>query len=649
MPCATSCRAMLGALLLCLAGLAQPAHAQDAADDGPAPRVGRVALSQGALYIAPPDRAREWAAVGVNHPVATGDNLWISGEGRAEVDYGGGQFRLGPDSNVHVSRLDDAQLALFIAEGRVIVRVRALEPGESVRVDTPNAQVDLVRPGLYRVEVSPDPRQTWVIVREGEAGIALPGGVQQVLPGQTATIAGTTGGIAEVREGAGLDGLDTWSADRDRVYEGGRQTATYVSRSMVGYPDLERYGRWQTVPEYGAVWFPTTVVDDWAPYRYGHWVWLAAYGWTWVDDAAWGYAPFHYGRWANVGGHWGWCPGAYVARPVWAPALVAWYGGSGWSYSASVGAPVFGWIPLGWRDPFVPWWGRCGARCYERYNRPYAVNVAERPNQPATYYANWRVPGAITAVPAATLRDTRPVQTSRLALPAQALANAPLLTRAPAVTPGPLSTRVVQPGHGAPLPAGELAARIKPQAVSPFAGGAPARGRTIPAPTATPSRETFTRPRPPIDSVPPASVGVTRVPPAAVAPPREPLVRQPPVVNVPLAGSVRQESGRNVMPPQAVRQAPVAPVAPIERPPRSFTPAPPVPVARPAPAAPVARSAPPAPAAPVVRSAPPAPVHAVPPAPVTPRAMPQPAPPQSHDVPAREHPGQPGGPRQNQG
>jgi hypothetical protein len=642
MPFAPLRRAMLGILLLLVAGSAQPAHAQDAGDDAPPPRVGRVALAQGALYIAPPDRAQEWAGVGVNHPIATGDNLWMSGDGRAEIDYGGGQLRLGPDSNVHVSRLDDAQLALFIAEGRMILRVRALEPGESVRIDTPNAQVDLVRAGLYRVEVSPDPRQTWVIVREGEAGIALSNGAQQVLPGQTATIAGATGGVAEVREGAGLDGFDTWSADRDRVYEGGRQTAAYVSRTMVGYPDLERYGRWQTMPDYGAVWFPTTVVDDWAPYRYGHWVWLAAYGWTWVDDAPWGYAPFHYGRWAYVGGHWGWCPGAYVARPVWAPALVAWYGGSGWSYSASVGAPVFGWVPLGWRDPFVPWWGRCGARCYQRYNRPYAVNLAERPNQPATYYANWRVPGAITAVPAAALRDTRPVQTSRVTLPAQALANAPLLTRAPAVTPGPLSSRIVQPGQGAPLPAGELAARIKPQAVSPFAGSVPARGRTIAAPTnaptlpsrtgpgvnaVPPAGDALTRQRPRVDSVPPAQQGMTRQPPGTVAAPPRDAVRQAPAPS-------SERPARSFTPPPA-------PAAAVRAAP------PPAPVVRAAPTPPpVVRAAPPAP---VVRAAPPAPVQAVPPAPVAPRAAPQPALPQSRDVPAREHQGPPAGPRQNQG
>ena len=103
-------RAGAGALaaLLVAVLLAPGAAAQDAGDDVPA-RVARIALSQGDLYIAPQDRAEEWAAVGPNHPIASGDDLWMSGEGRAEIDYGGGQFRLGPDSNVHVSRLDDAR------------------------------------------------------------------------------------------------------------------------------------------------------------------------------------------------------------------------------------------------------------------------------------------------------------------------------------------------------------------------------------------------------------------------------------------------------------------------------------------------------------------------------------------------------------
>jgi hypothetical protein len=656
-------RAIVLATLACLALLAGVALAQDA-DDSPPARVGRIAIVLGDLYIAPQDRSEEWAAIGANHPIATGDNLWVSGEGRAEVDYGGGRFRLGPDSNVHVSRLDDAEVALFVAQGRLVVRVRVLDPGEAARIDTPNAQIQLDRPGLYRIDVSPEPRQTWVVVREGHAGVVLPGGVQEVLPGQTANVVGTDSAVAEVVNGAGIDGLDTWSAERDRVYDRAGNTAAYVSRQMVGYADLESQGSWQSYPEYGAVWFPTTVVNDWAPYRYGRWVWLSAYGWTWVDDAPWGYAPFHYGRWAYIGGRWGWCPGAFVARPVWAPALVAWYGGSGWSYSTSYGGPVFGWVPLGWRDPYVPWWGRCSNRCYARYNRPYAVDVTVRSRQPVAVYANARVPGAVTAMPASALRETRPVQSSRIALPAQGLANAPVLAAAPTVKPALLSTRVVQPGRGAPQPAGEIAARVRPQALSPFATpGMVSREPQVTAPAVTRERNV----------VPPSTQVRGGVPAAVPQPPtvlqergtysgasRERMAAPPAVNAVPPAAVARPVSPAvNAVPPSTTtRQA--NPPGSAERPAvRAVPPAgvPSSPNARIAPQAPVS-AVPPAAVAPRVvtpppqapRAGPQAPVSAVPPAAVAPHAAAPPPPPspQGREAPS-QRPGQPpNGPRQQQ-
>src|SRR5215204_7332215 len=116
-------------------------------------RVGRVADYSGQLFLAPEDRPGEWAPIGLNYPIATGDSLWISGEGRAEIDYGGGQFRMAGDTNVHVSRLDEREFSLFVAQGRVIVRIRALETGEEARVDAPNSQIALTRPGLYRIDV----------------------------------------------------------------------------------------------------------------------------------------------------------------------------------------------------------------------------------------------------------------------------------------------------------------------------------------------------------------------------------------------------------------------------------------------------------------------------------------------------------------
>ncbi|MEO8752223.1 MAG: DUF6600 domain-containing protein, partial [Casimicrobiaceae bacterium] len=300
-------------LLWAAAALLAPGTAL-AEDDLPG-RVGRIAEIGGELFLAPQDKPEEWIAIGLNYPVTTGDNLWVGTEGRAEVDFGDGQFRLAGDTNLHVSRLDDRQFALFVAQGRVNVRVRVLEPGETARIDTPNAQVVLTRPGLYRVDVSEDREHSLLAVREGEANVLTYGAVQQVLPGQSAAVDGADPQYATVRNGVANDGFDAWVASRERRYEGGAG-ANYVSPQMVGAADLDRYGTWNQVPEYGAVWYPSDVGADWAPYRNGYWTEVGGWGPTWVDAAPWGYAPFHYGRWAYIGNRWGWCPGRIDVRPV---------------------------------------------------------------------------------------------------------------------------------------------------------------------------------------------------------------------------------------------------------------------------------------------------------------------------------------------
>ena len=153
-------------------------------------RVGRLADIGGRVYVSTEERADDWIEALRNDSVTSGDNVWVAEEGRAEIDYGGGQFRLAGNTNVHIGRLDDRMLSLFVAHGGVILRVRVLDSGEAARIDTPNTQVALTRPGLYRIEVSEDRERTDVVVREGEATVALAAAVQQVLPGQTASIVG---------------------------------------------------------------------------------------------------------------------------------------------------------------------------------------------------------------------------------------------------------------------------------------------------------------------------------------------------------------------------------------------------------------------------------------------------------------------------
>lgn len=501
--------------------LAPAAHAAESDDDLPG-RVGRIADVGGELFHAPADNASDWSPVGLNYPVTSGDHFWVSGDGRAEVDYGGGQFRLAGETNVHVARLDDRQLALFLAQGRLIVRLRLLDAGEVATIDTPNTQIQLTRPGLYRVEVAPDRGVTSIVVREGEAVAAIAGGAQQILPGQTGILSGPQPEYADVRNATGIDGFDSWSASRDRRYERGR-TANYVSRQMVGWAELDEYGRWDQHPSYGAVWYPTAIVDGWAPYRYGRWVWSGAWGWTWVDDAPWGYAPSHYGRWVFIGNRWGWCPGTYVARPIWAPALVGWVGGAGWSVGIGA-APTVGWVPLGWGDRFVPWWGHrgCGTRCWNHYNRPFAVNRAERPDAPPAHYSNGHVPGAITAVAGATFAASRPVAPNVVRVPPGA-GGLPIAAAAPALRPARIPDK--RPVAGPPPPASTFHPTAKPRlaidrAPSPMpAAGFGGTATGLPAVQGMPGGGAGDR-RPISKAEPMPAPGSTAVPPARVEPRR---------------------------------------------------------------------------------------------------------------------------------
>jgi hypothetical protein len=524
---------------------ASVARAQPQTQDDLPGRVGRVAEVGGELFLAPQDKPDQWQSIGPNYPVASGDNLWVGNNGRAEVDLGAAQVRLAGDSSVHLSRLDDRQFALFVGQGRVQVRVRVLDPGEFARVDTPNAQVVLTRPGSYRVDVSDDRGHTRVMVREGEANVLTAGAVQQVLPGQTAEVDGMDPQFANVRNGIGGDDFDGWVASRERLYARS-QYSSYVSPRMVGAADLDQYGTWSQQPDYGSVWYPNEVAPDWAPYRYGYWTDVGVWGPTWVDAAPWGYAPFHYGRWAFIGGRWGWCPGAYVARPLWAPAMVAWTGGPGWNLSVSVGSPVYGWVPLGWGEPFRPWWGRCSFGCWDRFNRPYAVNVAViRPNSPPpTRFVNWNAPGGITAVAGPTLLMRRSVQANMVNVPRNAVATAPLLSGAPMVRLEPDRVPTRRPGEGAPPPASTFNPIAIRPAPSPGGLGAAAGGNTM------------NRTRP--GEAPPSASGLARPSPTAVAPsgaqPGSSL-RPPPTsvapASPPPSGSLGRPSATQAVPPAA--------------------------------------------------------------------------------------------------
>ena len=98
------------------------------------------------------------------------------------------------------------------------------------------------------------------------------------------------------------------------------------------YDELSPYGQWLDNPTYGQVWRPQ-VDEGFQPYATdGHWE-MTEYGNTWVSDYAWGWAPFHYGRW-QFDDYYGWI---WIPGYEWGPAWVSWRSGGGY----------YGWAPLG--------------------------------------------------------------------------------------------------------------------------------------------------------------------------------------------------------------------------------------------------------------------------------------------------------------
>ena len=419
------------------------------AQTDPPGRVGRLNYMDGPASFQPAG-VDDWVDATVNRPLITGDHIWIGDRGRAELHVGSTALRLGATTAFQFLNLDDQTVQIRLSEGTLTVRMRSLAPDQVFEVDTPNLAFTLLRPGEYRIDANPDSLTTIITVRDGEGDVT--GGAQAfpVYARQRVVVRGDDQINYSLADPPGVDAWDQWCSSRDRR-EDQSPSARYVSREMAGYEDLDQYGHWDNQPGYGQVWMPTIVAAGWAPYHDGHWTWVAPWGWTWVDDAPWGFAPYHYGRWASFGGRWGWIPGPYGVTPVYAPALVAWVGGgrggSGFSLSFSIGsAAAIGWFPLGPREPYFPS-HQASQGYFRRVNNTNTVinnttinnyyDYSRNSNNTAITkikYVNQNVQNGVTAVPRDTFSRGRRVTQDARAVPAAQLASAKVFG-APAIAP----------------------------------------------------------------------------------------------------------------------------------------------------------------------------------------------------------------------
>jgi uncharacterized protein DUF6600 len=329
------------------------------ADDSqnPAPTPPRLSYINGEVSFWRPG-GEDWAPAQVNTPLAPGDQLYTGNRGNLEVQIDSRSFvRAWGDSQLGLENHEPDFLQIKVAAGHVSLDLRTLDGGRSVELDTPAAAFTIDRPGYYRVDVAPD--RTSFVTRRGGTASMTPAGGQAVSIAASEQVVLTGAGTAAVQTFVApeQDVWDRWNYTRTEALVD-TVSARYVPPTVSGVDDLDQHGNWRVVPEYGSVWVPEGVATDWAPYTTGRWVWDPRFGWSWVDTAPWGWAPYHYGRWVHLDRVWAWAPGPVVVRPVYAPALVAFFGAPG--IRVSIGAPFVSWVALGWGEPCVPWWGRPG-------------------------------------------------------------------------------------------------------------------------------------------------------------------------------------------------------------------------------------------------------------------------------------------------
>jgi len=496
-------------LVLCALALPLSLAAQGEVD--PPARVARVSYIQGSVSLRP-DATSDWSQAALNYPITTDNYLWTDTGSRAELQVGSTTVQLGAETALQTTALDYQHTQLSITQGTLSARVRELADNEVAEFDTPAGAVSMVRPGDLRVDVSPDGQLTTVTVRHGEAEMNAGGSTFPIPAGNSVVINSASSGTYDMHGAPGYDGFDQWALARDQQQDNA-VSAQYVSRDMTGYDDLDAYGTWQVVPAYGRVWRPRRVAPGWAPYRYGHWVYVRPWGWTWVDDAPWGFAPFHYGRWAYWGGSWVWVPGTIVARPVYAPALVAFVGGPGWQVSVGVGNAV-GWIPLAPGEVYFP-----SYRVSQRYVRNVNITNVRVTNINVTnvnvtnvHYANRERAGGMTTVPRDIFANGRPVGHSVVSVSPRERDAAPVLGHGVAITPGrdAMRGRSASAGIVSRPPATALSRRVESRQGSSHAFNA-----TPASPSQSPRGRALPRGTRAVGATPPASQGMTRRGPAS--------------------------------------------------------------------------------------------------------------------------------------
>lgn len=280
----------------------------------------RVSLLLGDVQVNTVETS-EWVPASINMPLKEGDRLWVPGGARTEIQLRDGtNIRLDEFTSMDILRIDEGSAQFYLTEGHAYVYFR--DSGiDLIQVDTPVSSVRVYDRSVFRVDVRDD-GNTHVSVYDGSVYAETGRGRTQVRREQTLSLGQDD--YAELSPLGPADEWERWNKDRNEAVYRPRYSERYLPEELEGYShDLDEYGKWVYVRDYGYAWTPSVIAAGWAPYREGRWVWIGG-DYVWVSYEPWGWVPYHYGRWtfhASFG--WIWVPPARRAV-YWSPGYVAW-------------------------------------------------------------------------------------------------------------------------------------------------------------------------------------------------------------------------------------------------------------------------------------------------------------------------------------
>jgi hypothetical protein len=432
---------------------AVPVQSAEAAEG----RVGRLAFVSGKLEwrIA---GAAAWSDAAINLPVAAGTAVRTDVKSRGAIEIGADSIELSDATLVEIAGLDRHAIDLVLKNGQIGLALG--RRGDEVEIDLAQGGVWLEEPGDYEIDAGHPGEPARIAVLAGGARLYAGGAEIGIAAGEAVRLSDATAFAATIDPAGGR----AFAASRSRRSGGVGDLASthFVSPDMTGSAALDAAGHWQYSAAYGEVWRPDALPDDWVPYRAGRWRWVPPWGWTWIDDQPWGFAPFHYGRWALLDHRWVWVPGSLAAPPVYLPAVVAFLGtpGIGISYAAGNG-PAIGWFPLAPGEAYWPSYSN-DLDYIRAANRGVVFDLDGIAPDP-----DGRLPVEVvdrsfanrleaSVVPRAVFVGGQPVPPALLELPKERLQDVPVVMGSPRIGPPRPMTPVAAAVRAAP-PARDLA------------------------------------------------------------------------------------------------------------------------------------------------------------------------------------------------